>query len=406
MDAFRVWAEIDLDALAHNLEVIRRRAGAGVRVMLVVKADAYGHGAVAIAHHAVRCGIGALGVGTSGEALELRRAGIRLPILVLGTVVDDELSACLRHGVHIGLHSSDRRESLQELARRMGIVARVHLNVDTGMGRLGVLPARALPLLDEIQASSHLELAGIMTHVSSPDGALDATTQGQLDAFERVLRETHARGYSPGWVHVANSACIFTGLGGRFDTVRPGIAAYGALPAHLPGADELRPVLALRSQVVFLKDVPAGTPIGYGSTWQAPSATRIATLSSGYNDGVSARLGRDGRRAPARAPSPDRRPGLDGLHDGRRRPPAGRRGRGRGDADRPGRRGGDPARGGRPPLRDALVRGELLGGQAGVAGLRGRRGRAHPPPAARGERPWRRTWRDGLRRPRTHAGQD
>jgi alanine racemase len=157
VDSFRVWAEVDLDALTHNLEVVRRRAGRGVRVMLVVKADAYGHGSVAIAHHAVRCGIGALGVGTSSEALELRNAGIRLPILVLGTVVEEELPACLRHGVHIGLHSSDRRESLQELAQRMGVTARVHVNVDTGMGRLGVLPGRALHLLDEVAASSRLD---------------------------------------------------------------------------------------------------------------------------------------------------------------------------------------------------------------------------------------------------------
>lgn len=299
-----MWAEIDLDALAHNLDVVRRRAGRGVRVMLVVKADAYGHGAVAVAHHAVRCGIGALGVGTSGEALELRNAGLRLPILVLGTVVDEELPACLRHGVHIGLHSSDRRHSLQELARRMGVLARVHVNVDTGMGRLGILPGRALHLLDEVARSPNLELAGLMTHVSSPDGALDDATARQLDAFEQVLGAARARGHRPRWTHVSNSASIFTGLGNRYDTVRPGIAAYGALPRHLPGATELRPVMSLRSQVVFLKDVPRGTPIGYGSTWRAPCPTRIATIASGYNDGVPLRLGGvgevlvGGRRAP------------------------------------------------------------------------------------------------------------
>jgi alanine racemase len=304
VEAFRAWAEIDLDALTHNLRAIRERAGAGVRVMLVVKADAYGHGAVAVAHHAVRCGIGALGVGTSSEALALRRAGIRLPLVVLGTVVDAELRDCLRNRVHIGLHAADRCASLAALARELGTQALVHLNVDTGMGRLGVPPARAMELLRRVDASPHLTLAGVMTHVSSPEGALDPDTRAQVSAFDTLLADARAGGFSPGWVHLANSAALFTGLGARYDTVRPGISAYGALPLHLPGADALRPVLSLRSQVVFLKDVPAGTPVGYGSTWRAPRATRIATLPIGYADGVPWRLSDRGavllrgRRAP------------------------------------------------------------------------------------------------------------
>ena len=281
----RVWAEIDLDAVAHNLDVVRRKAGAGRRVMLVVKADAYGHGAIAVAREAVRRGVAAFGVGNSAEALELRRAGIDLPILVLGTVLDTELEACLGHGVHIGLHSSDRRASLQVLARRLGRSARVHLNVDTGMGRLGVLPERALDLLREIHNSSHLELAGIMTHVSAPEGLLDPATDKQLKVFRSVLNAARARGLAGGWIHAANSAALFTGLT-EFDTVRPGLAAYGALSPELRGSQELRQVMSLRSQIVFLKDLPAGAPVGYGSTWRAPRRTRIATLPIGYHDGV------------------------------------------------------------------------------------------------------------------------
>jgi len=286
----RVWAEINLDALAHNLDVIRRRCSPGTRVMLVVKADAYGHGAIAIAHHALHCGIGALGVGTSTEALELRQGGIRQPILVLGTVVEEELSACLRHRVQIGLHSGDRCSSLQARAKALGIVAEVHLNVDTGMGRLGVLPSRAMELLVRVREASHLRLAGVMTHVSAPGGLQDEFTQAQVAQFREVLDAARVQDLLAGWVHVANSAGIFTGLD-EFDTVRPGIAAYGALPSDLPGSTDLEPVMSLRSQVVFLKDVPEGTPIGYGSTWRASRPTRIATLPVGYNDGVSWRLG-------------------------------------------------------------------------------------------------------------------
>ncbi len=294
MSSDRAWAEIDLDALSHNLAVIRRRAGAGTRIMLVVKADAYGHGAVPIAHHAVRCGVSAFGVGSSAEALELRSSGIRLPILVLGTIIDDEADACLRNDVHVALHSSDRREMLQRLARRLGLRANVHLNIDTGMGRLGVLPSRAIDLLREVRSSPNLQLAGVMTHISAPDGAQAASTHEQQRRFESVLRDARAEGLLRGWTHMANSAALFTALRPRYDTVRPGISAYGVLPNDLPGADELRPVLSLRTQVVFLKDIPPGFAVGYGSTWHAERATRIATLPVGYNDGVMWRLGNRG----------------------------------------------------------------------------------------------------------------
>ncbi len=294
MNAYRAWAEIDLDAVTHNLSVIRRRAGPGTRVLLVVKADAYGHGAVPIAHHAVRCGVAGFGVGSSQEALELRRAGIGLPILVLGTIIDDEADECLRNNVHVALHSTARRGMLQDLAARMGLRAKVHVNIDTGMGRLGVLPEVALDLLREVKASPNLDLAGIMTHISAPDGALAASTADQQRLFEGVLRDARAEGLRGGWTHMANSAAIFTSLRPSYDTVRPGISAYGILPQDLRGSDDLRPVLSLRTQVVFLKDIPAGYAVGYGSTWRASRPTRIATLPVGYNDGVAWRLGNRG----------------------------------------------------------------------------------------------------------------
>jgi alanine racemase len=304
VNAHRVWAEIDLDALTHNLTAIRRRAGNGVRVVLVVKADAYGHGAVPIAHHALRCGVAAFGVGTSAEALELRQAGLRVPILVLGTIVDEEAAACLRNDVHIGLHSSDRLAMLRELAGRLGQRARVHLNVDTGMGGLGVPPQRALELLREVRTSPNVVLEGVMTHVASPEGALDPFTVEQAHSFRRVLDAARAEDLVRGWTHAASSASIFTGLLPAFDTVRPGISAYGILPARLPGAADLLPVMALRCQVVFLKDLEPGTPVGYGSTWRAERRTRVAVLPVGYNDGVAWRLSNAGevlvrgRRAP------------------------------------------------------------------------------------------------------------
>jgi len=289
VDAYRAWAEIDLDALEHNLACIRARAGDAVRTMLVVKADAYGHGAVAIAHHARQCGVRAIGVGASSEALELRQSGVRSRILVLGTIVDEEASAALRHDVEIGLHSSDRRRFLQELASKLGVTARVHLKIDTGLGRLGVLPHKALELLEEIRNSSHLELAGVMTHIAAPRGALDPRTREQLDEFDSVLARARERDLLRGWIHAANSACVFTGAP-LYDCIRPGISAYGVLPGDLPGANDLQPVMSLHSQIVFLKDIPAGASVGYGGTWTASRPTRIATIPCGYNDGLAWRL--------------------------------------------------------------------------------------------------------------------
>ncbi len=304
MDAYRAWAEIDLDALTHNLSEIRARLEPRVRVMLVVKADAYGHGAVAIAHHALRCGVNAFGVGTSGEALELRKSGVRARILVLGTILDEEASAALRHGIEIGLHSSDRARSLDDLAGRLGARARVHLKIDTGLGRLGVLPSKALELLELVHASPNLELAGVMTHMAAADGMNDEFTREQLRVFEEVLSVARARGLLRGWVHAANSSCVFSGIHPQYDCVRPGISAYGVLPGSMRSAEVLRPVLSLHSQVIFLKDVPAGAKVGYSGTWTAPVATRIATLPVGYNDGLAWRLGNKGhvlvrgKRAP------------------------------------------------------------------------------------------------------------
>jgi len=292
VDTSRVWAEIDLDALEHNLGALRRRIGPGPRILLVVKADAYGHGAVAVAHHALRCGVSAFGVGTAAEALELRAAGVRARILVLGTIVDAEVHACLKHGIELGLHSTDRARMLEQEGRRTGTRVRVHLNVDTGMGRLGVLPRRAADVLRVVQRAEHLELAGVMTHVAAVT-VRDPQTREQLRRFDRVIASARSEGLIPArvWIHAANSVCIFGGEGLGYDAVRPGLAALGFVPTGASAAEELRPLLSWRTQVIFLKDVPRGSRVGYGGTWRAERRTRIATLPVGYNDGLAWSLG-------------------------------------------------------------------------------------------------------------------
>ena len=303
MESHRAWAEVDLGALTHNLRLVRAAAGAGTRVLLVVKADAYGLGAVAIARHALRAGVGALGVGTASEALELRAAGITAPILLLGTTVEEELAPCLREEVHLALQDVQTVGRLGDLARRLCVRAHVHLNVDTGMGRLGVLPSQVEEGLDALGTGGHVHLAGLMTHVADPRGWSPAT-QSQVATLGRACEQVRARGPWGGWVHAYNSATLFTAPGPFGDTVRVGLAALGGL--ELPGGatPPLAPVLSLRSQVALVRTVPAGTPVGYGSDWTARRSSRIATLPIGYADGLPRALSDrgevliHGRRAP------------------------------------------------------------------------------------------------------------
>ncbi len=294
MRPHRVWAEVDLDALGDNLRAVRAAAGPSVAVLLVVKADAYGHGALAVALHAESLGLADFGVGTAEEALELRRGGVTGRILLLGTIVDDEAPECLAHGIELGVHAGDRCQQLDELGARTGCRARVHLNVDTGMGRLGVLPERALELLARIHRAEHLELAGTMTHLAATSDGRSSSARAQLRVFQALLDAAREAGLDTGWVHVGNSAALCSGSVPAFDAVRPGIAAYGMLPRTVATKVVLRPVLSLRSQVIFFKDLGVGATVGYDGTWTAGRPSRIATLPLGYNDGVPWRLGNCG----------------------------------------------------------------------------------------------------------------
>jgi len=284
----RAWAEIRLDHLQRNLREITRTAGPGVEVMAVIKADAYGHGAVPVARAALDAGAARLGVGDSTEAIELRQSGITAPVHVLGALVEREIDEVIFHGITPTIHSLSRIASLDDRARAQGRRLPVHLMVDTGMGRLGVRPESALDLLREIAARPNLFLEGIATHLSSAGDPDPAFTQEQLATFRRVLRTARASGMHIPKVHAAaTGGLFFHGKGARFNMVRPGISLYGIDPGGLAERTGVRlePVLSLRSQIVFLKQIEAGAPIGYGASWRAPARTMIATIPIGYDDG-------------------------------------------------------------------------------------------------------------------------
>ena len=299
----RTWAEVDLGALDRNLQRVRREVGEDVDIMLVVKADAYGHGAVPVSWHLRDKGVSALGVGDSTEALALRDAGITAPIVILGAVVRGEMEDVIRGDIHVTVHSGDRVRALRRLLGRSGPSVGVHLKVDTGLGRLGCHPDRVLGIAREVRRSRRLRLEGVSTHLAQVEPGGGKLADLQLRRFRKVLRDLDEEGLLPPWRHVHASNAMLSGLPNAFNLARPGIAVYGIDP-HGRADSGLEPALRWCTQIVFLKDHRRGARIGYGATWRAGRKSRVATLPVGYNDGYRFAFGNRadvlvrGRRCP------------------------------------------------------------------------------------------------------------
>lgn len=285
----RVWAEINSSAVRHNLAALRARAP-GARVMAVLKANAYGHGAVEMAR-LLAPGVDALGVGDSGEALELRDAGVSAPILIVGGIIPGEMPRVVTNDIEVNLQTVAMAEELNAEAARQQRRVRVHLKVDTGMGRLGMLPFEAVPFLHNMKRLKNLEFVGLCTHLSTPYEDNPAFTTRQLEHFNLAVELAQRLGYTDLTLHCSSSLAVWGREDAHFNMVRAGIALWGLLPGGEPGWEgELKPALTLKSRVLFLKDVPEGTPIGYNRTYYTPAPTRIATLPVGYNDGYRTSL--------------------------------------------------------------------------------------------------------------------
>jgi alanine racemase len=278
------WAEIDFAALRRNLELLRGCAGPR-RVIAVVKADAYGHGAVAVARALVDAGAHALAVATLAEACELRAAGLALPIVLLqGLHAPAEADVIAAHHLVPLVGSLSAFEPLRGAAARAGRALPIHLKVDTGMGRLGLLPEQLDAALAELRRSPALELTGFASHLADAENPASPSLARQRDRFRDLLARVHASGLRPSWIHMDSSAGILHGPTPGTTAVRPGVALYGVDPTG-SGAS-LAPVMSLLTRVLRAADVPAGTPVGYGGDYVTPCATRILTLPIGYADGL------------------------------------------------------------------------------------------------------------------------
>jgi alanine racemase len=289
-------AEVDLEALRHNLHVVRKHAG-GARVWAVLKADAYGHGAPAVARTLERAKIDGFCVALVEEGIELRQAGIVAPILVMGGNYEGGHEEAVAHGLVPVVHDLGQVEAFAQRVRSRGDASPldVHLKIDTGMARLGVTMSELPNLAARLADYPEVRMQGLMTHLACADSLEENETRRAVALFEEATQLLARHGVMPRVRHAANSAAVLRGSA-RFDAVRPGIALFGVSPKVAGRAlvTDLRPAMRVRSEIVALRGVAAGAPVGYGATWHATRESRIATVPMGYADGLWRQLGNRG----------------------------------------------------------------------------------------------------------------
>jgi alanine racemase len=287
------WLEVDLEAVAHNVQQIKRLVGPAVEILAVLKADAYGHGAAKVARTALNNGASVCGVASVNEAIELRDMGIDAPILVLGYTPAWLAKEALLKDITLTLYDAEVARLYSQAAEELRRAARVHVKVDTGMGRLGLLPDQVIPFAEEVRHLPCLELEGLFTHFSVADeGSLDYT-QWQLDRFHDVMARLEQIGITFPKVHCANSSAALRLPQSHFNMVRIGLAMYGLQPSpHVSLPQGSRPALTWKTSVAQVKTLPPGSYVSYGNTYETTEEETIAVIPVGYADGF--------RRAPTR----------------------------------------------------------------------------------------------------------
>ena len=293
-DSRPTFAEIDLAALHHNFKVIRSSVPRGTEILAVVKADAYGHGFMDISRELEHLGVNAFGVAFLAEGIQLRKSGIDKPVLLLGGVYPGQERKCIGYNLSTIVFTLEQAQTLNQAAGKLFRKAQVHLKIDTGMGRLGIPYTDVPAYMQELRKLPNIALEGIISHFASAD-ELDEQgrhfTRLQAERFEWVIAETRKAGFSPRYIHIANSAgALLRNIPGC-NLVRPGIALYGAIPsADFQGKLDLQPVMRLKSRIAMLKWVEPGTTISYARRFTASDKTLIASVPVGYADGYSRAL--------------------------------------------------------------------------------------------------------------------
>ena len=283
-----VWVEVDLAALKHNLRQVHGVVGDGVRIMAVVKANGYGHGYVGPSRAFVEAGADALGVTRLEEGLELREGGISAPILLFAPIQLENAAAAVEADLDLTVTDLSLVRAVSEAARKVGKPARVHVKVDTGMGRLGVSHAEVAGFVESVTGTDNIQIAGIYTHFAGASGKHVAPAGVQCDAFRVSLEYLRSAEVNYGLAHAANSAAILRLPGSHFDMVRPGTLLYGQYPsADVPRTLDLKDTWTLKARVCEVRSFAKGTRIGYGWEYMTKRQTRAAIVPVGYADGFT-----------------------------------------------------------------------------------------------------------------------
>ena len=291
-----VWAEIDLDCVAHNIRAFQRMLPPGTQIMAVVKADAYGHGAAEVAQAALQAGAARLGVAILEEGILLRQKGLTAPIQILGVSAPGTENAVVAYNLIPTICTLASARNFAAVGQALGKTIPFHAKLDTGMGRIGLRADKLLEFSNGLQALSNLEMEGVFSHFAKADETDQTYTAQQLRAYQHCLEVLQAQGWQPRIRCLANSAAAMATPAALFDMVRLGISLYGLYPSaevnHARVA--LQPVLSWKTRIAHLKTVPAGEAISYGGMFVAPRPTVVATLPLGYADGLRRRLWQTG----------------------------------------------------------------------------------------------------------------
>ena len=294
----RVYARIDLDAIAYNMEQMKQNLSPNTKMMAVIKADGYGHGAVQIADMLEGVDyIWGFAVATLDEAVVLRTEGIKKPILVLGCVFPDQYMAMLKHDIRMNVYTEEMAEAISQMAAREGMTAYMHIKLDTGMARLGFdISENSVAAIERISKMKNVKMEGIFTHFAKADETDKSFTQKQMKDFSRMVDKLKEKNVSFQYEHCANSAAIIDVKDANYDLVRAGISTYGLYPSEEVKKEnvKLKPALVLKSHVAFVKEIEEGTAISYGGTFVSKEKMRIATIPVGYADGYPRNLSNTG----------------------------------------------------------------------------------------------------------------
>ncbi len=294
----RVYAKIDLDAIAYNMEQMKQNIRPETKVMAVIKADGYGHGAVQIAEMMERWNyIWGFAVATLDEAVVLRTEGIQKPILVLGCVFPDQYMEMLKHEIRMNIYTEEMAESISRMAAREGKTAYMHIKLDTGMSRLGFgINEQSVETIKRISKMPNVNMEGIFTHFTKADEKDKTFTKKQIQEFVWMTERLKEKNVRFTYEHCSNSAGIIDVPEANFDIVRAGISTYGLYPSEEVDKTnvKLKPALALKSHVAFVKEIESGTPVSYGGTFVAKEKMKIATIPVGYADGYPRSLSNKG----------------------------------------------------------------------------------------------------------------